>query len=307
VSACAPRPRFEPISPASEPVMLAASFAIWPVARSTPVSDVERVNPSRRPEATIGLRESDQPMSMRASASPIGLSRLPERLCGAAASSALPMAASDTATGAITTEVRLADGSGGIALMSGRRGGAGPGGKRVLSAHSVPLKDTATMNAPNMMLRAEKVRCRPLGRIGVILEAGPPCATAVCVPATVCDATTSPKTAPLLLNGERHVAEGEGPRMIGCAKILCAILGAAALMHAPQASAQPAKSNFYVTARSACYATGPQQGRPPETMVPAGAVVRLVPAQPIGIYRRVETKGGTQCWIDGSRLRLLVK
>jgi hypothetical protein len=82
---------------------------------------------------------------------------------------------------------------------------------------------------------------------------------------------------------------------------------AAASLGAPQVLAQPVKSSFYVTARSACYAAGPQQGRPPEAMVRAGAVVKLLPGPPIGIHRRIETESGLQCWIDGSRLRLLVK
>jgi hypothetical protein len=90
------------------------------------------------------------------------------------------MAATDTATGAITTEVRLAAGSGGIALMSGLRGGAGFSGRKVLSAHSVPLKDAATISAPNMTLRAEKVRCGPLARIGAILDTEREGATDLC-------------------------------------------------------------------------------------------------------------------------------
>jgi hypothetical protein len=95
--------------------------------------------------------------------------------------------------------------------------------------------------------------------------------------------------------------------MLCSAGLVRAALVVAASLHAPQVLAQPVKSSFYVTARSACYATGPQQGRPPETMVPAGAVVKLVPVRPIGVYRRVETESGLKCWVDGSRLRLVVK
>ncbi len=98
-----------------------------------------------------------------------------------------------------------------------------------------------------------------------------------------------------------------GPGLFGSGPLCAALVVAAVAVHLPQALARPAQSNFYVAARSACYAVGPQQGRPPEAMVPAGAVVKLIPAQPIGIYRRIETESGLRCWIDGSRLRLLVK
>ncbi|HWP26849.1 MAG TPA: hypothetical protein VNL39_10950 [Xanthobacteraceae bacterium] len=95
--------------------------------------------------------------------------------------------------------------------------------------------------------------------------------------------------------------------MARCTGFLSALIVAVGLLHAPQVSARPVQSNFYVSVRSACYAGGPQQGRPPEAMVPAGAVVKIVPARPIGSYRRVETESGLQCWIDGSRLRLMLK
>jgi hypothetical protein len=96
--------------------------------------------------------------------------------------------------------------------------------------------------------------------------------------------------------------------MLRGGEFLCAaLIVAVGSLHQPRVAAKPAKSNFYVIARSACYATGPQQGRPPEAMVPVGAVVKLIPGRPIGTYRRVELESGLQCWIDGSRLRLMVK
>jgi hypothetical protein len=87
-----------------------------------------------------------------------------------------------------------------------------------------------------------------------------------------------------------------------------ALISAPLLPAALDAGAQSASTaTFRVTARSACYVSGPQQGRPPEAMIAAGAMVKHVPARAIGVYRRVETESGLKCWIDGAVLSLAAK
>src|SRR4029079_8184120 len=65
------------------------------------------------PVVRIGPREAVQPISASCSSCDTGLSALPAKFFGAARSAASRMAVSEIATGAITTELRGAGGSGG--------------------------------------------------------------------------------------------------------------------------------------------------------------------------------------------------
>ena len=75
------------------------------------------------------------------------------------------------------------------------------------------------------------------------------------------------------------------------------------------AEAQPANAFHYRTVTTTpCYKTSPMQGRPPDAVVPAGTVIRLVPrTEGMGSYTRVETRRGLTCWISNDAFRLMGK
>ena len=75
------------------------------------------------------------------------------------------------------------------------------------------------------------------------------------------------------------------------------------------AEAQPAGVFRYkIVAKMPCYKTSPMQDRPPDTVVPVGTVIRLIPpAEGMGSYSHVETRRGLKCWISNDAFRLIAK
>ena len=105
--------------PMASPTAPVAFEVSEPVTLSLPLIGVVSDSTSWVPVARIGPREAVQPMSASCSNCDTGLSALPAKLRGAARSAASRMAVSEIATGAITTELRGAGGSGGNCASCG--------------------------------------------------------------------------------------------------------------------------------------------------------------------------------------------
>ena len=165
VSFCTSWPSLLPRMPAIAPAALPPWLAIWPVARSEPLSAVEMFS------AAIGAVDANrparmvQPMSALPRRSASGFSFLPFNPRGAFASMMSRIASAATATGAMTTEVRVIGAIGCSAVIAGLLSSIGLDGKRALSAHSVPLKNTTTINAPPMTARQDRPNGRTKGSV----------------------------------------------------------------------------------------------------------------------------------------------
>ena len=99
-----------------------------------------------------------QPISALPSSSASGLSRLPSRLRGAAASIWSRIAFIATEIGAVICEVRASALSCGSALRAGRLSSISSSGENASIAHSVPPKNAATITKPMRILRIGSVR-----------------------------------------------------------------------------------------------------------------------------------------------------
>jgi hypothetical protein len=137
-----PPPIRPPMAPPMPPTTLPAALPIWPVMRMLPLSGVMMVNVFDWPVAYIVPRETVSPISAWPSSCVTGLSFLPANSRGVAVSSVWPIAASETATGAMTWEARVTgcNGGGGFMMASASGKPLSDGGKKRLIAHKVAAK-----------------------------------------------------------------------------------------------------------------------------------------------------------------------
>ena len=133
--------------PVMPPVRLPAAPAICPVIFRLPLMGVVMINSLGVPLTAMVPRATVMPISALDSRLETGLSFLPTRSRGAAASMLARMAVSATATGAITYDARVTGCSAGSAgrLATARLASLFSTGKKWSSVHKVAAKKMATM------------------------------------------------------------------------------------------------------------------------------------------------------------------